>query len=195
MTYFDQDDKELELQTEPIELEAAPNEYAQEIIKALEEKIIGLEKDRLMTLADTENRCRRIETHSKEREQFAVTSFAKEILTISDSLDSALKSRVTETESPFLTGIQMTSVLLHNVLEKFGITRVDALHHLFNPEFHQAVQEIPNSEYPKNVVIQVLQEGYMLHNRVLRAAMVVVSCGPVKEVVNGSINLETAHEN
>lgn len=184
MTYFDQDEKELEPQTEPVELESAPNEYAQEIIKALEEKIIGLEKDRLILLAETENRCRRIETHSKEREQFAVTSFAKEMLTISDSLHSALQQSIaTETESSFLTGIQMTATLFHKVLEKFGITRLDALHQSFNPEFHQAVKETPNAQYASGIVVQVLQEGYMLHNRVLRPAMVVVSCGPVKEVV------------
>lgn len=181
MTYFDHDDKELESQTEPVELEAAPNAHAQEIIKALEEQIAELEKQRLITLADAENRCRRVETHSKEREQFAVSSLAKEILTVSDSLHSALQSIATETESSFLTGIQMTSVLLHNVLEKFGITRLDALHHPFNPEFHQAVKEIPDAQHASGTIIQVLQEGYMLHNRVLRAAMVVVSCGPVKE--------------
>ena len=177
MTYFAEDEKELEPQTEPIELEAAPNAYAQEVIKALEEKIAALEKDRLIMLAETENRCRRIETHSKEREQFALSSFAKEILTISDSLQSALQTSAPEAESPLFTGIQMTSVLLHTVLEKFGITRVNSLHQNFNPEFHQAVKEMPHAEYPSGVILQVLQEGYMLHNRVLRAAMVVVSSG------------------
>ncbi|PPE03443.1 nucleotide exchange factor GrpE [Holospora curviuscula] len=146
-------------------------------VSTLEEKIHHLEKERLLLIAETENRCRRIEAASKDKEQFAISAFSKELLAVADSLQCALTGQESEESSAFYKGIQLTYSLLQNIFEKFGIIRVNPLHQAFNPEFHQAIKEVPDSEHEKGVIVRVLQEGYTLHRRVLRAALVVVSSG------------------
>lgn len=175
-------EKELEKEDSLEELQAPISDATEEIVKRLEAKIQELEKDRLLIIAEAENRCRRIETHNRDREQFAISSFAKDLLSIADSLQCALNSNASSEESGVLAGIQLTSSLLNTVFEKFGVVRIQALHQAFNPELHQAMQEVPSSEHAKGIVVRVMQDGYMLHNRVLRAALVVVSCGSVQEV-------------
>ncbi|ETZ07226.1 protein GrpE [Holospora obtusa F1] len=150
---------------------------AKEEVKILEEKVQNLEKERLLIMAEAENRCRRVETSSKDREQFTLSSFAKELLVVADSLQCALSGKESEENSAFYKGIQLTSSLLQNVFEKFGVTRITPLHHVFNPELHQAIKEVPDAQHERGIVIEVLQEGYTLHHRVLRAALVVVSSG------------------
>ncbi|ETZ04964.1 MULTISPECIES: nucleotide exchange factor GrpE [Holospora] len=170
-----------ELEKETLHLHTKEDEACQvcteQKIAALEEKIQNLEKEKLLIMAETENRCRRVEAFSKDREQFALTAFSKELLAVADSLQCALNGQESEENSAFYKGIKLTSSLLQNVFEKFGIARIHPLHQPFTPELHQAIKEVPDVHHEKGIVVSVLQEGYTLHHRVLRAALVVVSSG------------------
>jgi len=86
--------------------------------------------------------------------------------------DSALKS--------FLEGVTMTERELLNVLERYGIRRVQPMNELFNPHLHQAVMEIARSDVPSGTIVQVFQAGFMIEDRVLRPAMVAVAKGGPK---------------
>ena len=178
-----QEDLEKELEKEAPHVHTTEDPLPQEecgtclehTITDLEKKIQQLEKEKLVLMAETENRCRRLEGLSKDREQFAITAFSKELLAVADSLQCALNGQGAESSSPFHKGIELTSSLLQNIFEKFGIMRIHPLYHMFNPELHQAIKEVPDTAYEKGTVVEVLQEGYTLHHRVLRAALVVVA--------------------
>lgn len=144
-------------------------------------------KDRLLrTVAEMENVRRRTERDKQDTVKYAVSNFARDVLTIADNIqraiahvpedaagkDSALKS--------FLEGVQMTERELMNVMERHGIARLDPKGEKFDPNMHQAMFEVPNPDVPEGTVIEVVQPGYVIADRVLRPAMVGVAKGGPK---------------
>jgi molecular chaperone GrpE len=166
----------------PDEGAAAPPE---ERIAALEAELADT-KDRLLrALAETENVRRRAQREREDTQKYAVSGFARDLLSTADNLRRALDSvpeaeiRDARTRS-LLDGVAATERELLSVFERHGIRRIDPKGERFDHNFHQAVFEAERPDAPAGTVIEVLQPGYVLHDRLLRPAMVGVAKAPAK---------------
>lgn len=134
----------------------------------------------LRAVAETENIRRRNIKEREEAQKFAITNFARDMLSVGDNLQRALDNcpsmdGLSETTKAFIEGVQMTQAELLSILERQGIKKINPLHEKFDPNFHQAMFEIETADYQAGVVLQVLQHGFVLHERLLRPALVGVS--------------------
>lgn len=139
-------------------------------------------KDKLLrALAETENVRRRAERDRQDASQYAVTSFARDLLAVSDNLHRALEHTPVPDERAgeikiLIDGVELTEKELLRVFEKHGIKRIEpAKGEKFDHNFHQAMYEVPTDEQPKGTIVQVMQAGYVLKDRLLRPAMVGVA--------------------
>jgi molecular chaperone GrpE len=155
--------------------------------KKMEEKIESLEKeakethDRLLRVsAEFENYKKRAAREMNDFRKFANESFVKAMLPVIDNLDRAIESSNNEkqTDSSMVEGVNMTLKEILKVLEQFGVKRFDSLGDTFDPGLHQAVMQEETDRHAENSVVKELQKGYMIHDRLLRPAMVVVSKKP-----------------
>lgn len=156
-------------------------------------------KDRLIRLAaDMENLRRRTEREVKDARQFAVANFARDMLAVSDNLSRALQAipdGAREADAGLQTlaeGVEMTARSMQSTMERHGVKKLEPEGQRFDPNFHQAMFEIPNAELPNNTVVQVVQDGYAIGERVLRPAMVGVSKGGPKVAVGADANAAPA---
>lgn len=127
--------------------------------------------------AELENMRRRARQDVENAHKFALERFALELLPVKDSLEMGLAVANDDSEAAkhLREGTELTLKMLGAAMEKFGITEVDALGQPFNPELHQAVAMQENADHPANTVISMMQKGYLLNERLIRPAMVVVS--------------------
>lgn len=145
-------------------------------------------RDRFIRLAaDMDNLRRRTEREIKDAKAYAVSTFARDILTVADNLRRALEAVPAEASqsteggvAAFIEGVEMTERSLLSTLERHGIRKIEADGAKFDPNFHQAMFEVPNTEVPNNTVVQVVQAGFTIGERVLRPAMVGVAKGGPK---------------
>ena len=131
----------------------------------------------LRVYADFENYKKRSAREMEEFRKFANESLLKEMLNVVDNLERAIDSSNTKSENnaSIVEGIQMTLKEILSIFEKFQVTPIDSPGKPFDPRYHQAFQQEESDEYPENTVIRELQKGYLLHDRLLRPAMVMVS--------------------
>jgi len=138
-------------------------------------------KDQLLrALADTENVRRRAEREKDDTSKYAVATLARDILSVADNLRRALESLPADhvpndAVRNLLTGVEATERELLAIFERRGIKRIDPLGERFDPNFHQAMFEAPNSGQEPGTVVQVLQPGYVIFDRLLRPALVGVA--------------------
>lgn len=144
-------------------------------------------RDRLLrTMADMENLRRRTEREKADTARYAVTSFARDVLTVGDNLKRTIEHVPAEAASQdpalksFLDGVELTERELLNVLERHGVTRIEPLGQRFDPNCHQAMYEVPNPDVPEGTVVDVMQAGYTIGDRCLRPALVAVAKGGAK---------------
>lgn len=145
-------------------------------------------KDRLLrTLAELENVRRRSQREVQDERTYAVTAFAREILGIGDNLQrtiEALPKEGAEAESPvvksLVEGVAVTAREFLKVLGKFKIRRLEPLGERFDPNFHQAMYEVPSPTVPTGTIVEVMQDGYAIGDRTLRPALVAVAKGGPK---------------
>jgi molecular chaperone GrpE len=151
-------------------------------------------KDKLLRLmADMENLRRRTEREIADARTYAVANFARDMLNVADNIRRAIESVPEEAsktaEGAFkglIDGIDLTERDLLKNLERHGVKRLDPQGQKFDPNLHQAMFEIPNAEVPNGTVLQVVQSGYVIGDRVLRPALVGVSKGGPKAAANGA---------
>jgi molecular chaperone GrpE len=169
--------------------DAAPVEDTAEVdrIAVLEAERNDLKDKLLRTLADMENLRRRAEREVADARVYAVTKFARDMLNVADNVRRALESLPEEArqgaEGPFralIDGIDLTERDLLNTLERHGVKRLDPQGQKFDPNLHQAMFEVPNPDVPNGTVVQVVQSGYVIGDRVLRPALVGVAKGGSK---------------
>ncbi|GAB6068815.1 nucleotide exchange factor GrpE [Methylothermus subterraneus] len=130
----------------------------------------------LRTQAELENLRRRMERELQNAQKYAIEKFAKDLLSVADSLELGLKAAVeTEDLDKIREGLELTLKQLLTVFDRFNVRPIDPLGEKFNPEFHQAmaVEEVKGAEPDR--VIKVFQKGYVLNDRILRPALVVVA--------------------
>ncbi len=132
-----------------------------------------LREDWLRARAETENVRRRAQEDVAKAHRFGIEGFAGALLPVKDSLDAALTVENSSIES-FKEGVELTAKQLAAVLEKFAIREVSPLGEKFDPHRHEAISQVESDEEP-NTVVSVLQKGYVLHDRVLRPALVSVA--------------------
>ena len=142
-------------------------------------------KDQLLrALAETENLRKRAEREREEAAKYAITSLARDIVSVADNLQRALESVPVESDDSdksntrigsLRDGIEMTRQEFETVLARHGIERLEPLGETFDHNFHQAMFEVEHEEYSAGTVVQVLQAGYRIHDRLLRPAMVGVA--------------------
>jgi molecular chaperone GrpE len=131
--------------------------------------------DRMLRMqAETENMQRRMERDIANAHKYGLEKFVNELLPIIDNLERAT-SLGAEESSGVIEGIGLTLQMLYTMLKKFGIEQVDPISQPFNPELHQAVSTQVDTKVPSGTVLNVLQKGYLLNNRLIRPALVVVS--------------------
>ena len=168
----------------PIESEA--EESLPETRVAELEAELAEHKDRLLrALAETENVRRRAQREREDASKYAIAGFAKDLLSAADNLRRALES-LPESEAKdertrsLLAGVAATERELLGVFERHGIKRIDPKGEAFDHNFHQAIFEAERADQPSGSVVEVLQPGYVLHDRLLRPAMVGVAKGGQK---------------
>jgi len=152
-------------------------------------------KDKFLRLAaEMDNLRRRTERDVKDAKAYAVTAFARDMLSVADNLRRALDAIPAEARAggdvgfnALIEGVEMTERAMLVALERHGVRKIEAAGQKFDPNFHQAMFEVPNPEVPANTVVQVVQEGYQIGDRVLRPAMVgVAKGGPKAEAQSGA---------
>jgi molecular chaperone GrpE len=161
---------------------ATPPETPEERIAALEAELAEAQDKVLRALAEAENTRRRAQRERADTEKYAISRFAEGLLSVADNLRRALDS-LPESEAKddrtrsLLAGVAATERELLAAFERHGLKRIDAKGEKFDHNFHQAVFEMENTGQPAGTVVEVLQPGYMLHDRLLRPAMVGVAKG------------------
>ena len=160
---------------EPIEEDVKKTEE-----EKLKEEIKTLKEEKIRVLAEMENLRKRFDREKVDSIKYGSVNFARDILSPGDNLERALSAINKEEEHPqsiknLIEGLLMVKKELSSALEKNGITKIDTLNSKFDPNLHQAMMEIENNDLEEGVVVQEIQTGYMMYDRLLRPAMVGVS--------------------
>lgn len=155
-------------------------------IAALQSEVAVLKDQVLRARAETENVRRRADRDRQDASAYAVTGFARDMLTVSDNLRRALDAMpgdVADDVKGFVEGVEMTERELLNTMERYGIKKVEPeVGEKFDHKFHQAMFEVPTTEHAPGSVMQVVNAGYVIKDRLLRPAMVGVAKGEAKAV-------------
>ena len=148
------------------------------------EEISDLKNQLLRTLADNENNRRRYEKEKEDLSTYIISNFAKEMLSVLDNLHRAIEvsskidtkdDKIDKNTLDFIEGVKLTEKQLSSINEKFKITKVDSLNNKFDPNMHQAMFEIENDDEEEGTILQVIQDGFKIEDRLLRPALVGVS--------------------
>ncbi|MEM7619583.1 MAG: nucleotide exchange factor GrpE [Pseudomonadota bacterium] len=164
--------------------------FEQDIQKIMEDHAVLKERN-LRLMAEMENLRRRTQREIADKQKYAVSTFARDVVAVADNLQRAMQSIPQETMEqdsglkPLFEGIAMTERELLNVLEKHGISRIEPRGQIFDPNIHQAMFEVENVSLPAGTVVEVVQAGFVIGERVLRPALVGIAKGGPKFVPGG----------
>ncbi|WP_441231094.1 nucleotide exchange factor GrpE [Tardiphaga sp. 215_C5_N2_1] len=164
-----------------------PDDPEPNSVEALTKEAADARDKMLRTLAEMENLRKRTQKEVADGRTYAIANFAREVLDIADSLQRALDAVPADTKAAadpglkaLLEGVELTERSLLNTLEKNGVKKFDPSGEKFDPNFQQAMYEVPDASVPAGTVVQVVQAGYTIGERVLRPALVGVSKGGAK---------------
>lgn len=148
--------------------------------KPPEEEIAELRDRLLRSLAENENLIRRARRDREDAAKYAAANFARDMLKVSDNLRRAMDAvppelREDEATRAFIEGVELTERELLSTLERHGIKRLSPLGEKFNHDLHEALYEVPTGDAEPGTVVQVMEDGYIIHDRLLRAARVGVA--------------------
>lgn len=174
------------VENEAVKEAAAGEPDALELLKAENTEL----RDRYLRLAaEMDNLRRRTEREVKDAKSYSVAGFARDMLAVSDNLRRAIDAIPPEARAAadaglmtLIEGVEMTERSMLSALERHGVRKLEPVGQKFDPNFHQAMFEVPNAEVPNNTVVQVVQAGFSIGERVLRPAMVGVAKGGPKLV-------------
>ncbi len=166
--------------------EAAGEAELQQRLAAAEEEAARLKNEYLRALAETENLRRRAARERQETSQYAITGFARDLLSVADNLNRALAAVAADARrddaalDALMSGVEMTEKELTTIFERHGVKVIPAVGQPFDPHVHEALFEIPDPSVPHGTVLQVMQPGYRIHDRTLRPARVGLARGGPK---------------
>jgi molecular chaperone GrpE len=169
--------------------EAAPESAAAAALEASEVEIGKLRTDLedasdrvLRAQAELDNYRKRVRREMEDERRYASLSLLRDLLPVLDNINRAIAaSEKSPGGGSLLEGVKMIAQNLQGVLAQHECRQIDALHHPFDPAFHQAISQQPTADYPPNTVVLIAQDGYILHERVVRPAQVIVSTTPAEE--------------
>lgn len=161
--------------TEAVEVAEGP----ESVLEQAQAEAADAKDKMLRAVAESENIRRRAETDVANAHKFAIERFASEVLAVRDSLELARAVEIQDADNEALAkmheGIDLTLKQLDSTFEKFNLTVIDPTGEKFNPEHHQAMSMVESDEHEPNHVVAVVQKGCLLHDRLVRPAMVMVS--------------------
>ena len=152
-----------------------------------QEEIKDLKDQLLRTLAENENLRKRTAKEIEQIKKYGHINLLRDFLNVVDNMERAVKSSSSENQSQLgvknlIDGIEIVLKEMKSLLDKNQIKKIEPLHERFDYNFHQAMFEVPSSEYDEGVILEVVQPGYILHERLIRPAMVGVSKGKMEEI-------------
>ena len=152
-----------------------------------QDEIKDLKDQLLRTLAENENLRKRTAKEIEQIKKYGHISLLRDFLNVVDNLERAVKSVTTENKSDLgiknlRDGIEIVLKEMKSILDKNQIKKIEPLHEKFDYNFHQAMYEAPSTEYDEGLILEVVQPGYILHDRLIRPAMVGVSKGKIEEI-------------
>jgi molecular chaperone GrpE len=182
MTEATKDEDELHEEAEEIRketAEGAPELAEHDHLAELERQLEEAKSKALYAAAEAQNVRRRLETELKQATSYAAAGFARDMLAIKDHLDRALAAvgeelRADKTAAQFLAGIEATSRELEAVFQRNGVSRIKSVGEPLDPHRHQAMIEMPSDQEP-GTIVEEMQAGYMMKDRLLRPALVAVA--------------------
>jgi molecular chaperone GrpE len=164
-----------------------PDDPEPNSVEALTKEAADARDRMLRTLAEMENLRKRTQKEVADGRTYAIANFARDVIDIADNLQRALDAVPADTKAAadpglkaLIDGVELTERSLLNTLEKNGVKKFDPTGEKFDPNFQQAMYEVPDSSVPAGTVVQVVQAGYTIGERVLRPALVGVSKGGAK---------------
>lgn len=181
--------------------EMSPDDGAEPDTRALELEAANAElNDRILRLAaELENTRRRADREKADASRYAIAAFARDLLNVADTFERALNSAPAdnveinaETVSSFVTGVKMTERTLAAALERHGVKKINPKGEKFDPNLHQAVAQAPAAGVPAGYVAETAQPGFVIGDRVLRAAMVIVSTGEGASASDSGSHIDTS---
>jgi molecular chaperone GrpE len=185
MTEATKDEEQLHEEAEELRKETAddaPEVAEHDRIAELEQQLEEAKSKALYAAADTQNVRRRLEQELQQATSYAAAGFARDMLAIKDHLDRALAAvsddlRADKTAAQFLAGIEATSRELDAVFQRHGVSRIQSVGEPLDPHRHQAMIEMPSDQEP-GTIVEEMQPGYMMKDRLLRPALVGVAKKP-----------------
>ena len=185
MTEATKDEEELHEQAEEIRketAEGAPEVAEHDRVADLERQLEEAKSKALYAAAETQNVRRRLEAEKNQASSYAAAGFARDMLAIKDHLDRALAAvgeelRADKTAAQFLAGIEATARELEAAFQRNGVTRIKSVGEPLDPHRHQAMIEMPSEQEP-GTIVEEMQAGYMMKDRLLRPALVAVAKKP-----------------
>ncbi len=132
----------------------------------------------LRAVADCENIKKRAASERTALLKYKHDDLLRDLLPVIDNMERALEhAQSTEGMNAVVEGVNMVLSMFNEILKKYGVKEIDALNHPFDPNFHEALARVPNTDKPNNTVMQVAEKGYLYNDRLLRPARVIVSHG------------------
>ena len=167
-------------------------------ISELEGELADFKDRSLRALADAENTRRRSEREVIDAKKYGSSNLVKDLLNVSDNLHRALEAvgedvkELDETVKNLVVGVQMVEKEMLDVFEKHGVTKLQPIGERFNHDFHQAMYEVEDSGQPTGTIVELLQPGYVMHDRLLRPAMVAVAKDTSEELPDKPDRVDTS---
>ena len=163
--------------------EGAPELQEHDRVAELEKQLEEAKSKALYAAAETQNVRRRLEAEKEQASSYAAAGFARDMLAIKDHLERALAAvgddlRADKTAAQFLAGIEATARELEAALQRNGVTRIKSVGEPLDPHRHQAMVELPNADAEPGTIVEEMQAGYMMKDRLLRPALVGVAKKP-----------------
>ena len=174
-----------------VEADSTEEENEESEEERLQEEIRTLKEDKIRVLAEMENLRKRFDREKIDSIKYGSVNFARDILSPGDNLDRALSAINQEEDYPqsiknLIEGLKMVQKEFSSALEKNGISKINSMNEKFDPNLHQAMMEVERDDLDEGIVVQEIQTGYMMHDRLLRPAMVGVSKKPKENSTSDS---------
>jgi len=166
-----------------VEADSTEEENEESEEDRLQEELRILKEDKIRVLAEMENLRKRFDREKIDSIKYGSVNFARDILSPGDNLERALSAINQEEDHPqsiknLIEGLKMVQKEFSSALEKNGISKINSMNEKFDPNLHQAMMEVERDDLDEGIVVQEIQTGYMMHDRLLRPAMVGVSKKP-----------------
>tara|TARA_B000000437_G_scaffold137514_1_gene99894 strand:+ start:78 stop:755 length:678 start_codon:yes stop_codon:yes gene_type:complete len=174
-----------------VEADSTEEENEESEEERLQEEVRTLKEDKIRVLAEMENLRKRFDREKIDSIKYGSVNFARDILSPGDNLERALSAINQEEDHPqsiknLIEGLKMVQKEFSSALEKNGISKINSMNEKFDPNLHQAMMEVERDDLDEGIVVQEIQTGYMMHDRLLRPAMVGVSKKPNQNITSDS---------